>query len=176
MMISEKMQAAFNDQINKELYSEYLYLSMAAYFDSLGLKGFANWMRVQVKEERTHAMMMYTYVHDAGGRVLLQPIEGPPTEWESPLKAFEHTLEHEQFVTSRIHHLMDLAIEEKDHASAAFLQWFVTEQVEEEANATEISQELRLIGNNGQGLLMKDRELATRVFVLPPEAAAAGVI
>jgi len=175
-MISEKMQAAFNDQINKELYSEYLYLSMAGYFDSLGLKGFANWMRVQVKEERTHAMMMYTYVNEAGGRALMQPIEGPPTEWASPLAAFENTLEHEQFVTSRIHHLMDMALEEKDHASVAFLQWFVTEQVEEEANATEIGHELKLIGDNGQGLLMKDRELGARVFVLPAEAAGAGVI
>jgi len=175
-MISEKMQAAFNDQINKELYSEYLYLSMAAYFDSLGLKGFANWMRVQVKEERTHAMMMYTYVNDAGGRVLLKPIEGPPTQWDSPLKAFEHVLEHEKLVTSSIYQLLNLAMEEKDHASVAFLQWFVTEQVEEEANATEIIHELRLIGDHGQGLLMKDRELAQRVFTLPPEAANAGVI
>jgi ferritin len=175
-MISEKMQAAFNDQINKELYSEYLYLSMAAYFDSLGLKGFANWMRVQVKEERAHAMMMYTYVNDAGGRVLLKPIEGPPTQWDSPLKAFEHVLEHEKLVTSSIYQLLNLAMEEKDHASVAFLQWFVTEQVEEEANATEIIHELRLIGDHGQGLLMKDRELAQRVFTLPPEAANAGVI
>ena len=175
-MISEKMQAAINDQINKELYSEYLYLSMAAYFDSLGLKGFANWMRVQVKEERTHAMMMYTYVNEAAGRVITQPIEGPPTEFASPLAAFEHTLEHEKFVTSRIHNLMNLATDEKDHASLAFLQWFVTEQVEEEANAKEMSDQLRLVGENGQGLLMLDREAAARMFVLPAQAAGAGVI
>jgi ferritin len=175
-MISAKMQDAFNEQINKELYSEYLYLAMAGYFDSLGLKGFANWMRVQVKEERTHAMMMYTYVNEVGGRARMLPIEGPPNEWDSPLAAFEHVLEHEQFVTSRIHNLVNMATEEKDHASIAFLQWFVTEQVEEEASATEIGLELKLIGDNGQGLLMKDRELATRVFTLPAEAVGAGVI
>jgi ferritin len=175
-MISDKMQQAFCDQINKELYSEYLYLSMAAYFDDLGLKGFANWMRVQVKEERTHALMMYTFVYDVGGKVALQPIDGPPTEFASPLEIYAQTLDHEKFVTSRIHNLMKLAQEENDYASVAFLHWFVTEQVEEEANAKAILDELKLIGDNGQGLLMKDRELATRVFNLPAEAIAIGPV
>ncbi len=175
-MISDQMQSAINDQINKELYSEYLYLAMAAYFDGLGLKGFSNWMRVQCKEEHTHAMMMFTYVNETGGRVVLQPLEGPPTEFSSPLAVFEHTLEHERYVTSRINNLVDLAMEERDHASNAFLQWFITEQVEEEAAAKELSDTLRLVGDNSHALLMLDRELAARVFVLPAAAAGAGVI
>jgi len=175
-MISEKMQAAFCEQINKELYSEYLYLSMASYFDDLGLKGFANWMRVQVKEERTHALMMYTYVYDVGGKVTLLPIDGPPTEFASPTDVYAQTLEHERFVTSRIHNLVKMAQEENDYASVAFLQWFVTEQVEEEANAKAILDELNLIGGQGQGLLMKDRELAARIFNLPAEAINIGPV
>jgi ferritin len=175
-MISEKMQAAFCEQINKELYSEYLYLSMASYFDDLGLKGFANWMRVQVKEERTHALMMYSFVYDVGGKVTLQPIDGPPTEFASPVDIYTQTLEHEKFVTSRIHNLMRMAQEENDYASVAFLQWFVTEQVEEEANAKAILDELNLIGGQGQGLLMKDRELGTRIFNLPAEAINIGPV
>lgn len=175
-MVSDKMAAALNDQINKELYSEYMYLSMAAYFDAKGLKGFANWMRVQVKEERSHAMMMYAYLNEAGGTAVMAPIDGPPTEFASPLDVFEKTLEHERFVTSRINALMDVAIEEKDHATQAFLQWFVTEQVEEEASAGELVDTLRLVGDQGQGLLMLDRELGQRVFNLPAEAAGAGVI
>jgi ferritin len=175
-MISEKMQAAINEQINKELYSEYLYLSMASYFDGIGLKGFANWMRVQVKEERTHALMMYTYVNDAGGRVTLAPIDGPQTDWASPLAAFEHTLEHEKFVTSRIYGLVDLAIEEKDHATNAFLQWFITEQVEEEKTAKEIGDELRLAGGQTEALFMLDRERGTRIFTPPAAAVGVGVI
>jgi ferritin len=175
-MISDKMQAAINEQINKELYSEYLYVSMAAYFDSIGLKGFANWMRVQVKEERTHALMMYTYVNEAGGRVLLQPIDGPPTEFESALDVYEKTLEHERFVTSRINGLVDLAIAESDHATNAFLQWFVTEQVEEEASAKDIADQLRFVQGDGRGLLMLDREMAARVYTVPAAAATIGPI
>jgi ferritin len=170
------MQAALNDQINKELYSEYLYLSMAAYFESLGLKGFANWMRVQTREEHTHAIMMFTYVNDAGGRVALAPIDGPELDWVSPLAAFEKVLSHEQYVTSRINNLVNLALDERDHASNAFLQWFITEQVEEEANAKQIVDTLKLIGDQAQPLLMLDRELATRVFVVPAAAATIGVI
>jgi len=175
-MISERMQAAINEQINKELYSEYLYVSMAAYFDSLGLKGFANWMRVQVKEERTHALMMYTYVNEVGGRIILQPIDGPPTDFESPLDVYAKTLEHEKFVTSRINGLVNLALQESDHASNAFLQWFVTEQVEEEASAKEMADQLRIVGDNGHGLLMLDREAGTRVFTPPAAAATIGPI
>jgi len=175
-MISDKMQAAINEQINKELYSEYLYVSMAAYFDSIGLKGFANWMRVQVKEERTHALMMYTYVNEAGGRVLLQPIDGPPTEFDSPLDVYEKTLEHERFVTSRINALVDLAIAESDHATNAFLQWFVTEQVEEESSAKDIADQLRFVQGDGRGVLMLDREMAARVYTVPAAAATIGPI
>lgn len=175
-MISDKMQAAINDQINKELYSEYLYLSMAAWFAAKGLKGFENWMRCQVKEERAHALMMYSYLNEAGGEAKMLPIEGPPTEFASALEIFEKALEHEQFVTSRINAIMNLAVEEKDHASMAFFQWFVTEQVEEEASAKEMADQLRLIGADGRGILMLDREAGTRVFTPPAEAANIGPI
>lgn len=175
-MLSENMTNAFNEQINKELYSEYLYLSMATYFDDLGLKGFSNWMRVQVKEERTHALMQYVYMVDRGTKATMLAIDAPETTWASPLACFEHVLEHEQFVTSRIYNLVNIAQEEKDHATVAFLQWFVTEQVEEEATAKEIIDELKIIGDNGQGLLMKDRELAARIYNMPAEAATIGPI
>lgn len=163
--ISEKMVEALNEQINAEIYSAYLYLSMAAYFDSIGLKGFANWMRVQWQEELTHAMRLYDYVVERGGRVKLYAIEEPPSEWESPLAAFEHTYEHEVNVTKRIHELVELAMSEKDYATYNMLQWFVAEQVEEEANASEIVDKLRLIGDDGRGLLMLDTELGARRFV-----------
>ncbi|WP_290596293.1 MULTISPECIES: ferritin [unclassified Archaeoglobus] len=163
--ISEKMVEALNEQINAEIYSAYLYLSMAAYFDSIGLKGFANWMRVQWQEELTHAMRLYDYVVERGGRVKLYAIEEPPSEWESPLTAFEHTYEHEVNVTKRIHELVELAMSEKDYATYNMLQWFVAEQVEEEANASEIVDKLRLIGDDGRGLLMLDTELGARRFV-----------
>jgi len=172
-MLSEKMQEAFNDQLNAEWYSSYLYISMAAYFESVGLKGFANWMHVQAKEEWVHGEMFYAHLNDRRGRVLLKHIAGPPTEWKSAQHAFEHTLEHEQVVTGRINKLVDMAVAESDHAANAFLQWFVTEQVEEESNADAILQQLKLIGDNPHALLMLDRELATRVFV-PPAAAGAG--
>ena len=172
-MLSAKMQEALNDQLNAEWYSSYLYVAMKAYFESLGLKGFANWMGVQAKEEWVHGEMFYAQVNDRRGRVLLKEIAAPPTEWKSPLNVFEHTLEHEQIVTGRINKLVDMAAGESDHATNAFLQWFVTEQVEEEANADAILQQLKLIGDNPHALLMLDRELATRVFV-PPVAGAEG--
>ena len=175
-MISDKVQAALNDQINKELYSEYLYLSMAAYFDSIGLKGFANWMRCQMKEERTHALMQYSYVNEAGGRVALTAIDAPPVEFESALDVYEKTLAHEKVVTASINALVDLAMTERDHATNAFLQWFITEQVEEEATAKEWADQLRLVGDDGRGILMLDREAATRVFTAPAAAANVGPI
>ena len=175
-MITDKMQAALNDQVNKELYSEYLYFSMAAYFDSIGLKGFANWMRCQMKEERTHALIQYTYINDAGGRAQMAPIAGPPVEFESVLSVYEETLAHEKIVTASINNLVNLAIEENDHATAAFLQWFVTEQVEEEATAKQWADQLRLIGDDGRGILMLDREAATRVFTAPAAAVNVGPI
>lgn len=166
-MISKKMESAINKQINAELYSAYLYLSMCAYFQAANLKGFANWMRVQALEEFTHADKFYGFVLDRGGRVTLTAVDGPPTAWASPLAVFQEVSQHERKVTGLINALVDLAIKEKDHATNTFLQWFVNEQVEEEANADGLVQQLKLIGDNGQGLLMLDRELAQRVFVPP---------
>ena len=132
-MINEKMEKAFNDQINKELYSEYLYLSMKAYFERLNLKGFVNWMDVQVQEEHAHAMGMFDYLNQRGGNVILQSIDKPENDWQSPLACFEQVLSHEEYVTSRINALMDVAEETKDRAAALFLNWYLKEQVEEEA-------------------------------------------
>ncbi len=164
-MLSERMLNALNRQVNAELYSAYLYLSMAAYFESINLKGFANWMKVQAQEELSHAMKFFDYINERGGRVKLEAIEKPPNEWDSPLHAFEATYEHEQKVTKMINDLVNMAMEEKDHATYNMLQWFVAEQVEEEASADEIRQQLRLIGEDGRGILMLDRELGKRVFV-----------
>ncbi|RMG05793.1 MAG: ferritin [Nitrospirae bacterium] len=166
-MLDKKMEKALNDQINAEIYSAYLYLSMSAYFESINLKGFANWMRVQTMEEQTHAKKFYDFMLDRGGRVLLTSIDAPPTEWESPLAAFEHVLEHEQHVTSLINGLMDLAIDLRDHATSSFLKWFIDEQVEEEATADEIIQSLKLNEKNPAGLFMIDKELGQRVFTPP---------
>ena len=166
-MISQKMQDAFNDQINAELYSSYLYLAMSGYFESVNLPGCGNWMRVQAQEEIVHAMKMYHFVVERGGRVEMQPIEGPPKEWDSPLAAFEAGYGHEQKVTARINNLMDTAIGEKDHASQIFLQWFVSEQVEEEASADEVVQQFKKVGDKGHVILMLDRELGKRSFAYP---------
>jgi ferritin len=168
-MLSKKMEKAFNDQIKWEYYSAYLYLSLSAYFQNLGLKGFANWMDVQFQEEQFHARKMFDYVNEKGGRVMLQAIEAPGNTWKSPLAAFEFALNHEFVVTKHINDLVTLAQKENDHASAIFLQWFVTEQVEEESNFGDTVNQLKLVGDGG-GLFMLDRELAARVFV-PPAAA-----
>ncbi len=172
-MISKKMEKALNGQLNAELYSAYLYLSMAAYFESADLAGFANWMRVQVQEERFHAMKFYDYIIGRGGRVTLDSIQAPPSDWDSPLAVFEATLTHEQKVTGLINDLMDLAREEKDNASEIFLQWFVNEQVEEEDNAGKVLGQLKLIKDSPQALFMMDREMGQRVFT-PPAAAEGG--
>ncbi len=171
-MINNKMADAINAQINAEWYSSYLYISMAAYFDSTGLKGFSNWMRVQAQEEDFHAKKFFDYLLSRQGQVVLTSIDAPPIEWSSPLAAFEAVYEHEQKVTALIHALVGLAHEEKDFASVAMLQWFVTEQVEEEANADDLVQKLKRIGDNSGGLFMLDRELATRVFTAPAGADA----
>ena len=163
-MIKEEILKALNKQINAEFYSAYLYLSMAAYFESINLKGFANWMRVQAKEEVTHAMRIYDYIIERGGRVKLMAIDEPPFEWESPLHAFEAAYNHEVKVTEMINELVDLALKAKDHATYNMLQWFVNEQVEEEASTDEIVQKLRIVGNEGRALFMIDRELAQRTF------------
>jgi ferritin len=163
-MINKKVEEAINSQINAEQYSGYLYLSMMAYFQNKGLKGFAHWMEVQAAEEFAHSRKFYQYLFDRAGKVTLKPIEGPPTDWKSPENVFEEIYRHEQKVTGLINGLVDLSITEKDHATNQMLQWFVAEQVEEEASALEILEELRLIKDDGNGMLMKDRELAQRVL------------
>lgn len=166
-MISQKLQDAFNEQINKELYSEYLYFSMAAWLDAENLPGCANFFKIQVQEERFHAMKMYDFVNERGGRVILKAIDKPEIEFESAQEIFEKAYEHERLVTNLINNLMDLAIEEKDHSAKSFLNWFVDEQIEEEASMDAIIGKLKMVGGNGHGLLMIDNELGTRVFNPP---------
>jgi ferritin len=164
-MLKEKMEKAINNQINKELYSAYLYLSMSAYSQTLGLPGMANWMKIQAKEELTHANKFFDWVHERGGKVKLQAIEAVPTEFGSVIETFEKVLEHEQFITSSINDLVDISIEISDHASRSMIMWFVDEQVEEEANIVVILDQLKLVEGKGQGLFMIDKDLATRIFV-----------
>lgn len=171
-MLKKMVQNAINKQINAELHSAYLYLSMAAHFESINLKGFANWMRVQTQEETVHALKLYDFVCARAGRVNLTAIDGTETAWKTPLAAFEAAYAHEQKVTALIDDLVDLAIQESDHATNTFLQWFVNEQVEEEANADLVVQQLKLAGDNASALFLIDKELALRVFV-PPAAPAA---
>ena len=166
-MISKKMEKALNEQVNAELFSAYLYLSMEAYFKSMNLNGFANWMRVQTQEEVAHAMKIYEFINERGGRITLKAIDGPDTEWDSPLTVFKAVYEHEQKVTSLINDLVDLAIEEKDHATNTFLQWFVNEQVEEESSADEMVQQLKMMEKAPGGMFMLDRERGQRVFTPP---------
>lgn len=168
-MISKKMQDALNGQVNAELYSAYLYLSMESWCKSKNLNGFANWMRVQTQEEMLHVMKIYDFIDERGGRITLKAIDGPPTEWDSPLAVFEAVYEHEQKVSGLINSLVDLAIKEKDHATNTFLQWFVSEQVEEEASADQVVQQLKMIGDAPGGIFLFDRELGQRVFT-PPAA------
>ncbi len=170
-MLSEKMEKALNDQINAELYSAYLYQSMAAWFTYNSMDGFANWMNAQAQEENMHAMKFYSHIHERGGRVKLRAIDEPQHDWKSALEIFEASYEHEQKVTGMINNLVNLAIEEKDHASNSFLQWFVNEQVEEEDNVSTIVDQLKFVGDAGQGLFMLDRELGQRTFN-PSEADA----
>lgn len=171
-MISDRMQEAMNQQIVAETYSAYLYLSMAAYFESVNLEGFASWMKCQAQEELTHAMKFYHFIAERGGRIKLGAIDGPPTEWASPLAAFEDAYNHERKVTEMINNLVNIAIEEKDHASNAFLQWFVTEQVEEEASADGVVQQLKLAGDRGGGMFMLNKELGQRAFNYPTTLTA----
>lgn len=171
-MLNKKIEKAFNEQMNAEMYSAYLYLSMGAYFQSVGMPGFANWMRVQAQEEMVHAMKFFDHINGRGGRVTLKAIDGPPTEWDSAVAVFKHVYEHEQKVTGLINNLVNLAIEEKDHASRSFLQWFVDEQVEEEDSASTVLDRLKLIGDSGNGLFMMDGELGQRVFTPPATSEA----
>ena len=161
-MLTEKMQTALNGQLNAELYSSYLYLSMNAYFKSVNLDGFANWMYYQAQEELEHSLKFYDFIIQRGGKVVLTQVEAPPTEWDSPLAVFEATLAHEQKVTGLINDLVEIALEERDHATHIFLQWFVSEQVEEEESVGGVLEQLKLMGDAKGGLFMIDRELAKR--------------
>ncbi|MFH1378927.1 MAG: ferritin [bacterium] len=167
-MMSKKMIDLLNDQINKEIYSAYLYLSMAAYSSHIGLNGFANWFYVQVKEEMVHAEKMYQYMIQQDGKIALKAIDKPDHNFTSAADMFKKTLDHEKLVTKSIHNIVTAARKENDHATDAFLQWFVTEQVEEESTAGEILQRVKLIGKDGNGLLLIDSQLATRVFTPLP--------
>ena len=160
--MNKKVETAINDQINAELYSAYLYLSMAAYAEAEGLPGFGNWMKLQADEEVAHAMKFFNYVAERGGRVTLAAIDQPDVEFEGPQDLFEKTLQHEQLVTSLIHDLYALTVEEKDYASQILLQWYIEEQVEEESSANEILDQIRLAGAKGHVLLMLDRALGSR--------------
>jgi len=170
-MIKEKMLNALNEQINAEQYSSLLYLSMSAYFFDKGLPGFANWMYIQFQEELTHANKIFNFVNERGGKVVLKGIEQMPVDFDGVIDVFEKTLVHEQHVTSLINNLVDIAVEEKDHATQSFLKWFVDEQVEEEANVEEILDTLKLINGQGNGIFMLDREMRQRVFVDSTQAA-----
>jgi len=168
-MITNAMEDALNEQVNKEFYSAYLYLAMQAYCNEMGLPGFAHWMRLQYEEEIMHVTKMFDYILDQGGKIQLKTIEEPPRDYGTPLEVFETTLEHEQLVTKSIGSLMDLAVEERDYATQTFLQWYVTEQVEEESNVNDVLAPLRMVGEDKGGLMMIDQQLATRQ---PPVGAA----
>ncbi len=164
------MQKALNEQLNFEYYSGYIYLSMSAFFDSKGLKGAANWMRVQYHEELTHVDRFFNYINERGGKVVLAEIAKPQATWKTNLAVFQDALKHEEKVTARIGKLVEMARQEKDHSTENFLQWFVAEQVEEEASVGEIVDRLKLAGETGGGMFMLDKELAGRVFT-PPAAS-----
>lgn len=167
-MFSSAMEKAINDQIQKELYSAYVYLSMAAYFETNNLTGAASWMRLQHQEEQVHAMKFFDFINDRGGQVVLQAIQQPPTDFASPLAVFEAALAHEQKVSRSIHDLYALAVKENDYPTQAMLQWFINEQVEEEKNASAIVAQLRMIGDSPAALFMIDQQLGAR----QPGAAA----
>lgn len=166
-MLSKKMEDALNEQINAELWSAYLYLSMGMQFENSGMAGVANWFKIQFKEEQAHAEIFINYLISRGGRVELKAIDAVPTTWESPLAAYQHTLEHEEKVTAMINSLYALAESEHDYATRGKLDWFVAEQVEEEETAQGLIDRLKLIGDNGLALYMLDQELATRVYNVP---------
>ncbi len=169
-MIKKEVLEAINEQINAETYSAYMYLSMAAYFEDMGLSGFANWMKVQYQEEAAHALKFFNYVSGRSGRVVLKAVQQVPVEFDGIVDVFEKTLAHEIHVTSLISNLVDVAISVSDHATQSFLKWFVDEQVEEESNVEKILQTLKLINGQGDGIFMMDRELGQRVFVDPNAA------
>ncbi len=161
-MLSKGIQEAINEQIHHEFHSSYVYLAMSAYLEAANFQGFAQWMRMQAKEEVNHAMKLFDYVNDRNGRVTLKALEQPPANFKSVLDTFEHALAHEQKVTGMIHSLYALVMKENDYASQVALQWFINEQVEEEATATAVVDRLKIAGNDGAALLMLDREMGSR--------------
>jgi len=168
-MLSKKMEAAINEQINREMYSAYLYMAMSSFANGKGLKGISHWFMVQYHEEMVHAMKLFEYVQDQGNEVVLGAIEKPTVTFSNALSLFEAALAHEQFISKSINELVDAAIEEHDHASKIFLDWYVTEQVEEEQNATDIVQTLTMIGDNTAALYLYDRELMGRTVNVPTD-------
>ena len=161
-MLSKKLEDAVNEQIKNELYSAYLYLAMAAHCEHKNFKGFANWLKIQAKEEVAHAIRLYDFVNDRGGKVVLSAIDQPPAEYQSLTEIFEKVLNHEKGVTTKINHLYELAKEENDYPLQVHLQWFIDEQVEEEKNPAEILAMLQLTGESGSGIMMLDHELGER--------------
>lgn len=168
--MNKKIEEAFNEQLNAELYSSYLYLSMANYFAAENLDGMAAWMRIQTDEERIHAMKFLDHINDRGGRVVLKQIDEPKIEWSDPLEAFQDAYNHECLISSKINALVDLASSENDHAASTFLQWFVTEQIEEEATALATVERLKKVGDSPVGLLMIDQQLGLRPPAAPADA------
>lgn len=162
MKISNKMEDSVNVQMNEELYSEYIYLAMAAYFESQNLKGFAHWMKKQAGEEREHAMKFHDFLFDRDGTAVYGAMKKPPTKWTSPLAAFEAAYKHEQYITDCIHKLHDLALKNGDKATMSMLKWFIDEQVEEEASAKEVVDKLKMVGKSVNGLMMLDQALSKR--------------
>ncbi len=168
-MISKKMNEVFNGQVNAELYSSYLYLSMSTWFSEKSLSGFAGWMRAQAQEELFHSVKIIDYILERGGTVQLDTIEKPEGDWSSPLEVIQETAGHEAKVTGLINDLVDVALEERDHAANIFLQWFVAEQVEEESTVGEVVEKLKMIGGASAGMFHMDMEMGKRVFTPPAE-------
>jgi ferritin len=171
-MISKKMADTINTQINNEMYSAYLYMSMSAASNSIGLKGFGTWFMVQYHEEMFHAMKMFNYLLDQGVEVHLQTLKEPPKDFDSERDMFMKTLDHEHFITERINAIATLALQESDHATYNFIQWYVNEQVEEEKNDTEILQQLKIVGDTGPGLFMLDGQLGARTLTVQSDFSA----
>lgn len=173
-MIKKEVYDVLNDQVNKEFYSAYLYLSMSAYFTDLGLTGFANWMRIQAQEEQAHAMLVYDFILERGEKVILKAIDTPKNNWANPLDVMEEVLKHEEYVTSLINNIVHVAEQNQDRATMSYMNWFVDEQVEEESNAQDIIAKLKLIGDDKSALFLLDKDLSARVFVPPSIGASAG--
>ncbi|MFT5728387.1 MAG: ferritin [Desulforhopalus sp.] len=168
-MISDKMCKALNNQVNAELFSSYLYLGMSSWFSERSLSGFASWMRVQAQEELSHGMKIYDYILERGGKVELGAIAQPESVWESPVAVVKEVVNHEAKVTGLINDLVDVALDERDHAANIFLQWFVSEQVEEEASVGEVFERMKMVDGNSGGMFAMDMELGKRVFTVPAE-------